>query len=219
MQTADYRTLREVMVDTQIRPSDVTKFPIISAMLDTPREAFVPEGQRAVAYSETALPLPGGREMLEPRTLAKMLDALDVEREEDVLVIGAEMGYAAALLAKMAASVVAVEEDAEMAADAEAALAAHGIDNAAVVAGPLAEGQAKAAPFDVILVAGGVETLPAALTDQLRDGGRIAAIFMDGALGEARLGVRAEGRMGWRFAFNATAPVLRGFAKARAFAL
>ena len=219
MQTADYRTLREVMVDTQVRPSDVTKFPIISAMLDTPREAFVPEGQRAVAYSETALPLPGGREMLEPRTLAKMLDALDVEREEDVLVIGAEMGYAAALLAKMAASVVAVEEDAEMAADAEAALAAQGIDNAAVVAGPLPEGQAKAAPFDVILVAGGVEALPAALTDQLRDGGRIAAIFMDGPLGEARLGVRAEGRMGWRFAFNATAPVLPGFAKARTFAL
>ena len=218
MPTADFDTLRRVMVDTQVRPSDVTKFPIIAAMLDVPREDFVPAAHRAVAYGETPIPLPGGREMPEPRTVAKLLDALDVEAHEDVLVIGAGPGYATALLARMAASVVAVEEDAEMAADAEAALAALALDNAAVVVGDLAAGQPKAAPFDVILIEGGVETVPPALLEQLRDGGRIAAIFAEGA-GEARLGVRAEGRMGWRFAFNATAPVLPGFARARAFSL
>jgi len=216
---ADYAALRLVMVDTQVRPSDVTKFPIISAMLATPREAFVPSGQQAVAYSETAIPLQGGREMLEPRTLAKLLDALDTGRDDAVLVIGANLGYATALMAHMAISVVAVEEDAGLAGEAETALTAQGIDNAVVMTGPLTEGLPRATPFDVILIEGGVETVPEGLTAQLRDGGRIAAIFMNGAVGHARLGVRAEGRMGWRDAFDAAAPVLPGFARERSFAL
>ena len=206
------------MVDTQVRPADVTKFPIIAAMLDIPREAFVPTGQRAVAYADAPVPLGGGREMLEPRTLAKLLDALDVEAHEDALVVGANLGYAAALLSRMAGTVTAVESDAAMAVDAEVALAAMGID-AAVVAGPAEAGLPKAAPFDVILVDGAVETLPEALGQQLRDGGRIAALFMDGALGQARLGLRIDGTVSWRFAFNAAAPVLPGFERARAFAL
>ncbi|UWQ20196.1 protein-L-isoaspartate O-methyltransferase [Jannaschia sp. W003] len=216
---ADSATLRRMMVDTQVRPSDVTKFPIIAAMLDVPREAFVPRGREAVAYGETSIPLGDGREILEPRTLAKLLDAVGVERDETVLVVGANLGYATALLSRMATSVVAVEEDEAMAADAEAALAALGADNAVVMTGPLAAGLPKAAPFDVILVEGGVEEVPAALLDQLRDGGRIAAIFVDGRLGQARVGVRAEGRMGWRYAFDADAPVLPGFARERSFAL
>lgn len=216
---ADTQTLRRVMVDTQVRPSDVTKFPIISAMLDIPREAFVPAAQVPVAYSETAIPLGEGREMLEPRTMAKMLDALDAEAEDTALVIGAGLGYGTALLAHMCASVVAVEEDEGLGAEAEAALTARGIDNAAVMVGPLTAGLPKAAPFDVILIEGGVEDIPAALTDQLRDGGRIVAIFTDGAVGKARLGVRADGRMGWRTVFDAAAPVLPGFARTRSFAL
>ena len=215
----DSATLRRMMVDTQVRPSDVTKFPIIAAMLDVPREVFVPAGQAAVAYSDGPLPLPDGREIAEPRTTAKLLDALDVARGDAVLVVGAGLGYATALLGHMAESVVAVEADAALAAEAEAALAQAGIDNAAVVAGDMAAGLPKAAPFDVVLIDGGVERVPDALLDQLAEGGRVAAIFMDGRLGEARVGVKAEGRMGWRFEFNATAPVLPGFARERGFVL
>ena len=216
---ADRATLRRVMVDTQVRPADVTEFPIIAAMLDVPREAFVPSGQQAVAYSDAAIPLGGGREVMEPRTIAKLLDALNVGPEEDALVVGANLGYATALMSRLAGSVTAVEPDAGMAEEAEAALSGLGID-AAVVVGPAEAGLAKAAPFDVILVDGGaVETIPGILLDQLRDGGRIAAIFQAGPLGEARVGLRVEGTIAWRLAFNASAPVLPGFELERGFAL
>jgi protein-L-isoaspartate(D-aspartate) O-methyltransferase len=188
-------------------------------MLETPRELYVPDAQKAVAYTESAIALGDGREVLEPRTLAKMLDALDVERQENVLVIGANHGYATALMAHMATSVVAVEEDEAIARDAEEALSSENVDNAAIMAGSLVEGQPKAGPFDVILIEGGVERVPDTLLDQLAEGGRIGAIFMEGAIGQARVGVKAEGRIGWRFAFNATAPILPGFAEEKAFAL
>ncbi|WGH78929.1 protein-L-isoaspartate O-methyltransferase family protein [Jannaschia ovalis] len=208
-----------MMVDTQVRPSDVTKFPIIAAMLDVAREAFVPGAAKPVAYMDAPVPLGGGREMLDARNFAKMLDALDIDRADQVLIIGGGLGYSAAVLARMADSVVMLEEDEAMAAEAEAALAADEVMNAAVLQGPLAEGAAKAGPFDVILVEGGVERIPDALTDQLKEGGRIAAIFMTGRLGETRLGRRIDGRMAWRFAFNATAPVLPGFEEQRGFLL
>lgn len=216
---ADFQTLRRVMVDTQVRPSDVTKFPIIAAMLETPREAFVPDAHSAVAYSESTIALPDGREIMEPRTLAKLLDALDIERTENVLVIGANHGYATALLAHMATSVVAVEPDEAIAAETEEALSTHGVDNAAIIAGDMPLGQPKAGPFDVILIEGGVEMIPESLTEQLADGGRIAAIFVGDGAGEARIGVRVDGRLGWRSAFNTIAPVLPGFTRDRTFAL
>ncbi|KIT16282.1 protein-L-isoaspartate O-methyltransferase family protein [Jannaschia aquimarina] len=216
---ADPQTLRRIMVDTQVRPSDVTKFPIIGAMLAIPREAFVPSSEEAVAYRDAPVPLAGGREMPAPRTIAKLLDAIDPEGHENVLIVGAGLGYSAALLSRMTASVVAVEEEGDMARDAEAALTAQGIDNAVVVTAPLTEGQPKAAPYDIILIEGGVEQIPDALVEQLKEGGRMAAIFMEGVLGEARIGVMAEGHMGWRTAFNADALVLPGFAKTRAFTL
>lgn len=215
---ADYAELRRIMVDTQVRPADVTKFPVIAAMLDVPREAFVPVGQRSVAYMDAPIPLGGGREIMEPRNLAKLLDALDVEPDEDALVVGANLGYATALLARMAGSVTGVEPDGALVAEADASLSSQGID-AAVVEGPAEAGLPKAAPFDVILVDGAVETIGPDLLAQLRDGGRIAAIFQDGALGEARLGVRMEGVVGWRYAFNASAPILPGFVGTRHFAL
>jgi protein-L-isoaspartate(D-aspartate) O-methyltransferase len=206
-----------MMVDTQIRPSDVTKFPIIAAMLDVPREDFVPIAARPVAYMDAPVPLGDGREMPEARVFAKMLDALELDIADEVLIIGGGLGYSAAVLARMAASVVMVEADESMASEAETTLSAQGVDNAAVLTGPLAEGAAKAAPFDVILIEGGVEMLPEALTDQLKEDGRIVALFQRGALGQARIGHRVGGRVTWRFAFNAAAPVLPGFAKAQAF--
>lgn len=207
------------MVDTQVRPSDVTKFPIISAMLEVPREAFVPSASQPVAYMDAPVPLGEDREMPDARTFSKMLDALDVLRTDKVLILGGGLGYSAAVLARMADAVVMVEEDAQMAADAEAALVGVEAHNAVVLHGTLADGAAKAGPFDVILIEGGVESVPESILSQLAEGGRIAAIFQDGALGEVRIGRRIEGHVVWRFAFNAGAPVLPGFAAERGFAL
>lgn len=216
---ANFETRRTVMVDTQVRPSDVTKFPIIDAMLSIPREAFVPTSLREAAYIGENLNLPGGRTMLEPRTLAKMLDALDVRPSDVVLDVGCGLGYATAVIARLAEFVVALEDDADRAAEAQANLSDEGVDNAAVMTGDLTEGIAKSAPYDVILIHGGVEVVPEALTDQLRDGGRIAALFVQGALGTVRIGRKSDGRVSWRDTFNAGAPVIPGFRRATAFAL
>lgn len=213
----DFSARRTMMVDTQVRPSDVTKFPIIDAMLSVKREDFVPSAQREAAYMGENLSLGGGRVLLEPRTLAKMLDALDIGADDLVLDIGAGYGYSAAVIAHMAVAVVALEEDEDMARDAEEGLMAAGMDNVIVHAGPLSAGAAEHGPYDVILVQGGISDIPDAVIDQLKDGGRIACLFMDGALGEVRIGYRLEGRMHWRRSFNAAAPVLDGFHKDAAF--
>jgi protein-L-isoaspartate(D-aspartate) O-methyltransferase len=213
----DYAKQRVTMVDTQVRPSDVTKFPIIDAMLDVPREAFLPDARRPMAYVGGPIEIAPGRVLLDARTIAKMLDAAELEPGDVVLEIGSGLGYCTALLAQMVEAVVAVEEDGDLASEAETTLSDHGVDNAAVVTGPLVEGHAKAGPYDAILVFGGIEEMPGALTDQLRDGGRIVAIFMKGALGEVRTGLKSEGRMSWRMAFNASAEVLPGFERAETF--
>jgi protein-L-isoaspartate(D-aspartate) O-methyltransferase len=211
---ADRRTK---MVDNQVRPSDVTKFPIIEAMLAVPREAFVPADRRETAYLGGNLDLGQGRVMLEPRTLAKMLDALDIGPTDLVLDIGCGLGYSTAVLARMAEAVIGVEASETLARDAEAALSENGLDNAVIQCGPLAEGAARHGPYDVIVVEGGIEVLPEAIAGQLKDGGRMAAIFLDGALGTVRVGVRLDGRINWRFAFNASAPLLAGFEKPKSF--
>jgi protein-L-isoaspartate(D-aspartate) O-methyltransferase len=215
----DFTTRRVTMVDTQVRPSDVTKFPIIEAMLAVPREDFVPAGRREAAYVGENVPVAPGRVVLEARTLAKMLDALDIQPGEVVLDVGCALGYSAAVIARMCEAVVAVEEDEAMAAEAQRALAQAGADNAAVVVGPLAAGSPRHGPYDVIMIEGGVEAVPPALAAQLREGGRIGALFIEGALGIARVGYMADGRLTWRHAFNAAAPVLPGFAAPRSFAL
>ena len=213
----DYAASRRMMVDTQVRPSDVTKFPIIEAMLDIPREDFLPAALRPTAYVGENIRLPGGRVVVEPRTFAKMLDAVDIQPGDIVLDLGPAYGYSTAVAARLAETVVAVEPDPEMAKEAEQALAAAGVDNAAVIEGDIAAGDEKHGPYDVILIEGGVERIPEVLTDQLREGGRMAAIFRDGALGTCRLGYKADGRMSWRYAFNAAAPVLPGFERVRTF--
>lgn len=216
---ADYARRRTTMVDTQVRPSDVTKFPIIEAMLRIPRELFVPDRKREAAYVGENIDLGGGRVVLEPRTLAKMLEAADIQRDEMVLDIAPGYGYSTALAAHLAEAVVALEENPELANEAERALAEAGADNAVVVEGTLAAGAAKHGPYDVILVGGAVEHMPETITSQLKDGGRIVAIFQEGSLGVVRVGYRIDGEVTWRFAFNAGAPVLPGFEARRAFVL
>ena len=215
----DFSTRRTMMVDTQVRPSDVTKFPIIEAMLAIPREAYVPAAAREAAYMGENLAIGAGRVMLEPRTLAKMLDILDIQPTDVVLDLGCGLGYSTAVIARFADAVVAVEEDPVMAEQAQSVLAAQGVDNAAVIQGDLVQGSAKHGPYDVITVQGGVEVVPEALLSQLKEGGRIACVFMEAALGVARIGYKIDGTVIWRFGFNAGAPVLRGFAAGRVFAL
>lgn len=215
---SDYASRRIVMVDTQVRPSDVTKFPIIEAMLAVPREVYVPIARREAAYVGQNVDIGAGRVVLEARTFAKLLDAMDIVPTDRVLDVGCALGYSTAVLARLAASVVAVEEIAEWAAAAQANFADQGVVTT-VVQAALRSGAAAQGPYDAITVQGGVEAIPDALLDQLKDGGRIGAVFMEGALGIARIGHKSGGRISWRFAFNATAPVLRGFAAARAFAL
>jgi protein-L-isoaspartate(D-aspartate) O-methyltransferase len=216
---SDFASRRVMMVDTQVRPSDVTKFPIIDAMLSVPREVYVPDDRREAAYVGENLTIGSGRVLLEARTLAKLLDALDIRPGEMVLDLGCGLGYSAAVIARIAGTVIAVEDDERLAAEAQRLLSEEGVDNALVIAGPLAAGAAKHAPYDAITVQGGVETLPDTLLAQLKDGGRIGAVFMDGAVGSAMIGFKSDGRVSWRPVFNATAPVLDGFRKARAFAL
>jgi protein-L-isoaspartate(D-aspartate) O-methyltransferase len=215
----DFAARRVTMVDTQIRPSDVTKYPVIAAMLDIPRERFVPKAMTEAAYAGQNIELAPGRVLLEARTFAKMLDALDVRQDELVLDIGCGLGYSSAVIARMAEAVVALEEDSTMAAEAEATLADLGVDTVAVITGPLADGSAKHGPFDAIIVQGGVETLPEAIISQLKDGGRIVAIFIESALGVVRVGTKSGQRIIWRDTFNAGAPVVPGFAHKAEFVL
>lgn len=213
----DFAAARVAMVDTQVRPSDVTSYPIIQAMLTVPREDFVPPDRKPVAYAGDNVPLGQNRVLLDPRVFAKMLDAIDVGPKDLVLDVGCGLGYSAAVIAAMAEAVIALEEDPALAAEAETALAAHGVDNAVVQSGALAEGAAEHAPYDAIIVEGGIERLPEALAEQLKPGGRIVALFVNGGFGQARLGRRTEAGVAWRRVFDAGAPVLPGFEAAKAF--
>jgi protein-L-isoaspartate(D-aspartate) O-methyltransferase len=213
----DYAAAREAMVDRQVRTADVTLYPIIAAMLAVPREDFVPAALRPVAYLGEHVPLGPGRVLLDPRVFAKLLDALEVGPADLVLDLGCGLGYSTAVLARMAQAVVALEPDPEMAADAEALLGRHAVDNAVVQAGPLEAGVVEHGPFDAIILEGAIETLPHPIEAQLKVGGRIAAIFAEGSAGQARLGLRTQQGITWRRIFDATAPVLPGFAAAKAF--
>jgi protein-L-isoaspartate(D-aspartate) O-methyltransferase len=216
---SEFTNRRVMMVDTQVRPSDVTKFPIIDAMLTVPRETYVPRAMREAAYVGENLDIGGGRVVLEPRTLAKLLDALDIQPTEMVLDLGCGLGYSAAVIARLADAVVAVEEDQALAAEAQQLLSDQGVDNAAVVTGPLAQGAAKHGPYDVITLQGGAEVVPDGLLAQLKEGGRIGVVFMEGPLGTVKVGYKIDGKISWRAMFNATAPVLQGFRAQRGFTL
>ena len=212
----DFAAAREAMVDRQVRTADVTLYPIIAAMLAVPREAYVPEALAPVAYLGEHVQLGTGRVVLDPRVFAKLLDALNIGVEDLVLDVGCGLGYSTAVIAEMAEAVVAVEEG-ELAAEAERRLGAHSVDTAIVETGPLAAGAPDHGPFDALIVEGGIEALPEALVEQVKLGGRVAAIFVDGAGGQARLGLRTPDGIAWRRIFDAAAPVLPGFAVAKAF--
>ncbi len=215
----DFATRRRMMVDTQVRPSDVTEFPIIDAMLTVPREAFVPRDRIEAAYVSEHLDLGGDRVLLDARMFGKMLDALNLGNSDLVLDLGVGLGYSAAVVARIAEAVVAVEDDEARAAEAEVLLGEQDADNVIVHCGPLVEGAQAHGPYDAILIEGGVEVVPKPVLEQLKEGGRMIVCFMDGALGTVRLGYKIDGDMTWRYVFNGAAPVLPGFQKEVDFAL
>lgn len=223
----DFETQRMNMVESQVRPSDITDRRIIRAMLEIPRESFVPAASRSLAYIDADLPLPHAahardrerRALLAPRTLAKLIQLAAIEPGDAVLDVGAMTGYASAVMARIAGTVMALECDAALARDATRSLSQLACDNVTVTTGELTAGAPQDAPYDAILVEGAVEEVPQALLDQLKDEGRLVAVVARGALGRATVWHRLGGTFSGREAFDATAPRLASFARPSAFAL
>ncbi len=214
---SDFVKARTAMVDCQVRPSDVTLYPIIDAMLAVRRELFVPQALRGVAYSDEMVDLGEGRFVLAPRCFAKMLNALSITQSDLVLDIGCGLGYSAAVLAHMAEAVVGLEAVESLASEAQQTLLDEAIHNVVIENRALAEGSPSHGPYDVIIVEGGIEQLPDTLVQQLKQGGRIAAIMVDGAMGRMMLGIRRGDLIAWRAEFDVTVPVLEGFLAEKAF--
>ena len=199
---SDTALQRKNMVESQVRPSDVTDRRITAAMMAIPREKFVPPQLASLAYIDETLTVAANRAMLAPRLLAKLVQLAEVEASDKALVVGGFCSYAAAIVAQLAANVVALLPDGETASAAAAVLSAIGVDNVETAAGALTAGWSAKAPYDVILVEGGVETVPDALQNQLANGGRFVAIGVDCGIGRA-------------FLFQASAPLLPGFEAVR----
>ena len=209
----DYTAAREAMVDCQIRPNDVTKYPIIAAFLSVPREHYVPREKAAIAYVGSNLPLGSNRVLLEPRTMAKMLDALDLTQDDLVLDIASASGYSSAIIAQMAQAVVGLESDAQLIEQSSQTIIDQEIYNAIIIKGAVENGAQKHGPYDAMIVQGGIEQFPDTLHQQLKDGGRVVAIFQNGPLGQCRIGIKSNGQITWRNLFDASAPLLPEFAK------
>lgn len=217
----DYARARRTMVDTQVRVNDVTDTRIVDALMAVPREAFVPEARRALAYLDDDLPLnesrPGGagRYLMEPMVFARMLQAAAIGEGERVLDVGSATGYPAAVLARLAGSVVALEEDEALAGAARTNLS--GLANVTVATGPLAAGAAGLGPFDVILIEGAAGQVPQTLLAQLADGGRLVAVVGSGRAAKCLVHEKRGGEVSVRAAFDAAIPSLPGFEAPRGF--
>ncbi|MES2002157.1 MAG: protein-L-isoaspartate O-methyltransferase [Pseudomonadota bacterium] len=204
----DYAAARQAMVDSQLRPQGVTDSLVIAAMAAIPRERFVPEEARALAYSDRPVPLGDGRALAPPAVLGALLEDILPVAGQTALVVGARSGYSAAVLSAMRLTVTALDT---------VTLAVDRSDGFARVEGPLDEGHAKGAPFDIILIDGAVEYIPAALIAQLADGGRIGAGLIENGITRLIVGTKSGSAFGHRSIGDAGIPRLPGFAKPRAF--
>ena len=215
---ADYAVARLNMIEGQIRPNKVTDGRVLAAMAEVPRERFVPKKLQGAAYVDEDLAVAPGRYLMEPAVFARLLQAAAIAPTDLVLDIGCATGYSTAVLARLAATVVAVESDRGLAKTAVALLAELDADNAVVVEGELKAGYAKQAPYDAIVLGGAVEQVPPAITDQLAEGGRLAAVVADGSsVGVGVLMLRARGALLRRVLFDAAVPPLPGFEAERGF--
>ena len=223
----DYQLLRKNMVESQVRTNDVTDRRVLRAMLDLPREKFVPEELTALAYSGEGLALPksgpteGPRALPAPVATARLIQLANIEPTDWVLEVGAATGYGTAIIAELAHSVIGLESDAGLAAQAFATLRAGKVSNASVKTGPMAAGAPESGPYHVIIVAGSVPDVPAALLQQLRHDGRLIAVIANGPIGRATVFERYghDGAYSSRIAFDLGAPALPGFARKAVFAL
>lgn len=213
----DYTAARIKMVDNQIRTTDVTSHSVLEAFLTVPREAFVPAQLKPLAYIDNDIEVAPGRYLMEPSPLAKLIQLAVITREDVVLEVGCNTGYASAVLSKLAGSVVALEVDEALAATAGETLAELGYDNVAVVTGELEKGYAAEAPYDAIFVHGAVEVVPEAFFAQLRDGGRLVVVEGYGNASQARLYIKERGIASERSVFNTAVKPLPGFRRAAEF--
>ena len=215
----DFPALRTKMVDGQVRPNDVTDLRIIDAMGEVAREYFAPDDQKPLAYLDRDLPLGGGRAprvLIQPMVLARMLQYAGIRPTDKVLEVGSGSGYGAAVMARLAGSVVALEQDADLAAIARRQLS--GLANVAVVEAALVKGVPDAAPFDVIIFNGAVVTFPETIARQLSRGGRLLLVEEGGSAPRAKLYARDDAGISGRALFNASVPVLPGFEAVETFA-
>ena len=215
MSNLDFPAMRRAMVDSQLRTNAVSDPRVTAAIESVAREEFVPADRRATAYVDRAIPLSATRSMNPPLVTARLIVEAGIAPTDKVLVVGAASGYAAAVVAGLANSVVALESDAALAGEAKAQL--KGLPNVTVVTGDLAKGHAKGAPYDVILVDGAIEEVPDALVRQLAEKGRLAAAVIDGGVSRLSIGYKAGAGFGLDPIMDADAVALPGFAKPKVF--
>ena len=208
----DYRTARANMVENQVRPNGVTDHRLIAAMAELPRELFVPDARRDIAYMDEDIPLKKGRWLIEPMAQARLIQLAAITRSDSVLHIGCATGYGTAILARLAQSVTAIDEDPELSDMAASLLAELGSSGTRILQAPHAGGAPAAAPFDVIVIEGAVQEIPKQLLSQLKDGGRLAAVIGNSSVGKTVLYTRAGQSFSRRVAFDASVAVLPGFA-------
>ncbi len=218
----DFAKQRRNMVEGQIRTNRVVDERIVAAMEAIPREAFLPKPRQAMAYADEAVEISAGRYLMEPMLTARLIQAAEIRATDAVLLIGCGTGYMAAIVARLASAVVALESDSGLAALTGRALAALGVDTVALVEGALAEGYPRQAPYDAIIIDGAVEEIPLALRSQLADGGRLAAIVAGAGPAGHRSGKGVVlTRVGQAFArrevFDGGTPLLPGFGRKPAF--
>lgn len=214
----DFALARRKMVENQLRTNRVSDDALVQAFAAIPRERFVPKAKAGFAYLDEDLEVSRGRYLLEPMVLGRLIQALAIGPGDMVLDIACATGYSTAVLGAVAGTVVAVEEDAALAREANRSLNTLAVDNAVVVNLPHAGGYPKQAPYDAILINGALPEVPAALFEQLGEGGRLAAVIKTGAgLGHATLFSKSDGLVGHRVLFDAGTPELPGFARTPGF--
>ena len=207
-----YAAARLNMVEGQLKPNKIVTEAILEAMGDVPREAFVPKALRGIAYVDEDIAIGNGRHLMEPMVLGRLIEAMQVDSGDIVLAIGCGTGYSAAVLARLANTVVAIEDDSDLAQQATETLAHLGADNAVVIEAPLTGGYPEQAPYQAIIIDGAVADVPRPILDQLADGGRLAAVLSpQGGLGKATLYQNIGGTVSHREVFDAAVPLLRGF--------
>ena len=214
MTEQNFEQMRRAMVASQLRTTGVNDPRVVAAMAEVPRERFVPSERRALAYADAMVPLGDGRCLNPPMAIGRMLTEARLRGHERALVIGAATGYSAAILSRLVASVVAVEEAPELAAFAREALAGTGVE---VVEGPLEQGHKAGAPYDFILIDGAVESVPQAIVDQIADGGEFSLALIDEGVTRLSVGRVVAGAFGTSAFADAAAAPLPGFRKPRGF--